>query len=199
MEAPKKAISHVTRMHSTKNDRYYTPPEVVKIACDMCNITPEMKVLDPCMGDGAFYNNLPPCEKDWAEIDMGRDFFEETRQFDLIISNPPYSLWDKWLEHTGRLTNKFCYVMALMSATPKRMTQIFNMGFGITKMHLFSVPSWFGPTLIVLFERNQPSIMSVSPNSFVVICKTCGDSWNHYARSKYTCPIKCADKPTKKK
>jgi hypothetical protein len=45
------------------------------------------------------------CTKQYCEITGGKDYFEHNDTADAIISNlnPPYSLIDKWLEHTIQL------------------------------------------------------------------------------------------------
>lgn len=48
------------------------------------------RVLDPCRGDGAFYDALPE-PKDWCEIKQGRDFFDWKSPVDWIASNIPWS------------------------------------------------------------------------------------------------------------
>jgi hypothetical protein len=46
--------------------------------------------LDPCRGDGAFYNALPD-PRDWCEIDDGRDFHRYNTPVTWIITNIPWS------------------------------------------------------------------------------------------------------------
>lgn len=71
-----------------KKDVVYTPPELAR---DMVGyFRPKGVILDPCMGNGAFYNLFPKGSK-WCEIERGRDFFAWTETVDYIISNPPYS------------------------------------------------------------------------------------------------------------
>lgn len=159
------------RNKTTKNDVYYTPLPVAKKMIEMCNITPDMKVLDPCFGGGVFYNNLPKCDKKYCEIEMGKDFFDETEKFDLIIGNPPFSLWTKWLEHTMKLTDKFCYIMGVMNLTDTRVKNIIENGFGLTAIHLIKVDWWFGSSFICIFEKNKPSIMTVEPKR--IFCDVC--------------------------
>ena len=82
---------------SNPNDVVYTPLPVAKMMIEMADIKESDTVLDPSLGAGVFYNNLPKCKKDWCEITKGRDFFEYTKgkKYDWIIGNPPYSLWSK--------------------------------------------------------------------------------------------------------
>ena len=77
---------------STANDKIYTPIETAKDIISKFNLFGT--VLDPFKGNGAFYDNLPETvEKDWCEIDLGRDFFDYNKKVDWIISNPPYSIF----------------------------------------------------------------------------------------------------------
>lgn len=154
-----------------KNDVIYTPRPVALKMIEMCDITPDMKVLDPCRGGGVFYDNLLPCDKHWCEITDGKDFFSETERYDLIIGNPPYSLWTKWLEHTIKLTDKFCYLFGIMNFTPFRLANLYAAGFGITKFCIVAVDAWMSSSYMVIFEKNKPSILDVMPRVF---CDTCG-------------------------
>lgn len=154
-----------------KNDVIYTPKPVAMKMIEICNITPDMKVLDPCYGGGVFYDNLPECDKHWCEIEKGKDFFAETQRYDLIIGNPPYSLWDKWIDKTIQITDKFCYVFGYLNFTPSRIQRLIDAGWGITHITMVKINYWFGISIIVLFEKNKPSILdTISP----VSCDVCG-------------------------
>ena len=59
--------------------------------------SPTGSILEPCKGSGIFYDLFKE-PKDWCEIDQGRDFFEYTDRVDWIITNPPYSIFDLFLE-----------------------------------------------------------------------------------------------------
>ncbi len=136
------------------NDKIYTPINLAKIMIDLCEIKNNDIVLDPCRGKGAFYNNLPKCKKYYCEIDENKDFFDWDKKVDLIIGNPPYSLWNKWIEHTMKYCNKFCYIFGFLNFMPERIDLILNEGFKIKKMILCKVAWWFGQSIIVLFEKN---------------------------------------------
>jgi hypothetical protein len=158
----------------SKNDIIYTPKPVALKMIEMCDITPKMKVLDPSRGGGVFYDNLPDCQKSYCEIEENKDFFNETERYDLIIGNPPYSCWTKWLKHTIKLTDKFCYIFGTLNLTPPRLKFLFDNGFGITKIHLLSIQWWFSNSFLIVFEKNKPSIMTVQTNR--IYCDICNSS-----------------------
>ena len=56
------------------NDVIYTPKPVALKMIEMCDIKENMTVLDPCRGGGVFFDNLPKCNKDYCEIEEGKDF-----------------------------------------------------------------------------------------------------------------------------
>ena len=74
----------------TLNDNVRTNPEFAKKIIDY--FKPTGFCMEPCKGDGAFYDNLPS-PKDWCEITQGRDFlsYEPEQNVDWIITNFPWS------------------------------------------------------------------------------------------------------------
>jgi len=159
-------------MRKNKNDIIYTPKSVAIKMIDMCDIKENDKVLDPCKGGGVFYDNLPDnCIKSYCEITEDIDFFNDNNRYDLIIGNPPYSMWSKWIEHTMKLTDKFCYIMGVLNLSDKRVRSILDNGYGITKIHLLKIYWWFADSYIVLFEKNKPSILTVEDKQ--VLCDVC--------------------------
>ena len=155
----------------TSNDKIYTPKPVAIKMIEMCDIHKTDKVLDPSFGEGVFYNNLPECKKSYCEIELNKDFFNETERYDLIFGNPPFSIWDKWIEHTMKLTDKFCYIMGCFNFTDCRVRKILNNGYGITKFHLLKIDWWFSPSLVVLFEKNKPDCRSGCPEAIPDYCE----------------------------
>jgi len=154
------------KSHTKPNDIIHTPQPIAQIMINMTNIQKENKVLDPSKGPGVFFNNLPDCTKDWCEIADGKDFFENNEQYDVIIGNPPFSLWTKWIKHTLTKCNKFCYIFGSNSLTPNRIKMIHDAGFGITKLHTVKIAWWMSQSFIIVAEKGQPSIMTVTPGTF---------------------------------
>lgn len=175
-------VVRTIKKNKTANDVIYTPLPVALKMIQMCNITPDMKVLDPCSGAGVFYNNLPDCYKDWCEITSYRNFFDCNERYDLIIGNPPYSLWNKWIEHTMKLTNKFCYIFGFLNLTQSRLNKIFENGFSITAIHVVDIEYFFGNSFLIVFEKNKESILSVEPKR--IYCDICNSRCGRGVKGK---------------
>lgn len=119
-------------------DKVYTPIETAKDIISKFKLYG--KVLDPFKGQGAFYDNLPNnIEKDWCEMDLGRNFFDYTMPVDWIISNPPYSIFGPVLEHSMELADNIVYLIPLNKITSSftRVKQLQNFG-GIPYIYLIS-------------------------------------------------------------
>lgn len=91
-------------------DVVYTPDWVARDMVDFVN--PSGRILEPCAGDGAFLNHLPP-HTEWCEIEKGRDFFKWQESVDWIIGNPPYSrrVFPLWLEHSFQIARDVVYIV----------------------------------------------------------------------------------------
>lgn len=113
------------------NDIVYTPPHVAKIIVDTCinNYGASGTFLDPCRGTGVFYD-LFPTTKDYCEINEGIDFFNYTKKCDWIISNPPYSIFRKWLQHSFNIADNIVYLIPIAKIVSSKsiMTDISNYG-----------------------------------------------------------------------
>jgi hypothetical protein len=93
-------------------DKVYTPSHIAKLIINKFPLSG--KVLDAFKGKGAFYNNYPEgVEKDWCEIDEGKDFFEYNEHVDWIITNPPYSIYDEVMEHSMEIADNIVYLVPL--------------------------------------------------------------------------------------
>ena len=51
-----------------------TPEYLAKEIIEHFN--PTGRILDPCRGEGAFYDNYPEGDHDWCELGEGRDFLQ---------------------------------------------------------------------------------------------------------------------------
>jgi hypothetical protein len=94
------------------NDKIYTPEHIAKMIIGMFPIAG--KVLDPFRGGGIFYSNFPECaDKEWCEIDDGKDFYDYKEKVNWIISNPPYSDFTRVMQHSYELADNIVYLIPL--------------------------------------------------------------------------------------
>lgn len=91
-----------------KSDIVYTPIEIASNIIKYLN--PTGTCLDPCMGDGAFYNNLP-AGSDYCEIREGKDFFNYNNKVDWVIGNPPYSIFENFLRKAFEIADNVSYLV----------------------------------------------------------------------------------------
>ena len=90
------AQPQLLRIALDKKDVVYTPDWVAR---DMVEFfKPTGRILEPAAGDGAILKYLPGA--DWCEIEQGRDFYEWVTAVDWIVTNPPYSQFGKFLDHS---------------------------------------------------------------------------------------------------
>lgn len=158
---------------SIANDCFDTPLHIVKKMISMAEIKTTDIVLDPCSGDkDIFYNNLPECTKYLCEIKKEINFFEFNKEVDIIIGNPPFSLWDKWIDHTISLNpKKICYLYGALNLTPNRLKKLESKGYFLTKLIFTRITGYFGHSYLCLFEtkENIPSERAISARIPVTI------------------------------
>ena len=144
----------------SNQDKKYTPIELAKKLIDFVDIEPHHSLLDPFKGKGAFYDNFPEKNtKFWCEIDDGVDFFDKTVSW--CISNPPYSILRQVLEHlTNICIEGFGLLLGMINLSVKRVKDLEEKGFYITKMKVVRVRGWFGTSVFVVWEKNKKPILS---------------------------------------
>ena len=79
---------------------YYPTPEwcYEKLPVDWSKFK---TALEPCKGDGriVLFLENKGIQTDWCEIQEGKDFFDHDGEYDLVLTNPPFSLAQEFIEH----------------------------------------------------------------------------------------------------
>lgn len=150
--------AHIIRYRKNPKDNYYTPEE---LSIKLIPIVPLIQgdlVIDPCKGKGAFYNNYPSIvRKDYFEIDEGKDFLKSNVLCDWIITNPPYSNLNIWLDKISNSCRKgFGLLLSEYAITPKRLDLLSKKGFYCTNIHYVKVMRWYGLSVFIVFEKDKP-------------------------------------------
>jgi len=89
-------------------DIVYTPEYVSKDIIKKLN--PHGACLDPCKGDGAFLKYLP-ANADYCEIREGKDFFYYKKKVNWIIGNPPYSIFEQFLQKSFEISENVSFLV----------------------------------------------------------------------------------------
>lgn len=128
------------------NDIVFTPRPLAKRIIKHFDI--QGSVLDPCMGNGAFFDQLPDsCEKYWCEISKGADFYGFDKHVDWCISNPPYSIFRNFLIHSMQISDNIVYLITVNHIwTKAHIKDIRKFGFGIREIFCVNSPSNFPPS-----------------------------------------------------
>lgn len=101
------------------------------------------RVLDPALGEGAFYDNFPSsCEKLWCEISKGRDFFEFSERVNWIITNPPFSAFFDFLKHSTTIADEIAFYCTIQHGISLRARNRYmrQAGFGIKQIITTDTP-----------------------------------------------------------
>jgi len=113
--------------HMNKNDVVFTPDWLARQMCELFPL--DGKVLEPCKGEGAILKYLP---KDalWCEIVDGRNFYDFQEKVRWIITNPPYSDFNRFLEHSFNLSDNIVLLVpvAKMFKSMGTLRAILNYG-----------------------------------------------------------------------
>jgi len=148
----KSEIAHKIKHREIPNDEFYTPKKLAKILISLVPLKKFDIVLDPAKGKGVFFNNFP----DDIINQATDDFFSFTKKQNWLITNPPYSKLDKWLQHSCEIATKgFAYLLGLHNLTPRRIEMCEKMGFKITAIHLCKVFKWFGISAFIIWRKTK--------------------------------------------
>lgn len=98
------------------NDFYPTPLYTIDSLIKNIDFNKVSSFLEPCKGDGIIYNNINCSIKTYCELseEIPKNYLNTTYgKFDLIITNPPFSLAKEFLEKSIKEADCVCYLLRL--------------------------------------------------------------------------------------
>jgi hypothetical protein len=136
----------VPKPNSPEKDLVMTPDW---LAADILNhFDLSGSFLDPCKGEGAFFDQCDLDSKDWCEISQGKDFMDYEGEVDWIVTNPPWSKMRDFLVKGMQVANNVVYLTTINHYTTKaRMRDIREMGFGVPEIYCVLTPEKPWPSL----------------------------------------------------
>lgn len=112
------------------------------------HFNPSGIILDPCRGEGAFYDNFHTETKDWCELGEGKDFFDYNEKVDWIITNPPWSKMQQFLKHGMEISDNIVYLTTINHyTTKKRIREMREHNFSIKEIYCIPTPNKPWPQL----------------------------------------------------
>jgi len=113
---------------ATAADKVYTKKSTAKWIVDYFN--PSGSILEPAAGKDVFYNLFKTNEKFRCEIDDGIDFLTFDKKVDWIITNPPYSIYDIFLEKSFETANDVVFFVPIAKAFKSNKIQQMVIKYG---------------------------------------------------------------------
>ena len=119
----------ITKDNNLLNSDYVQTP--LWCAEDMIEFfKPNGTILDPCRGENKVFHNLLQC--DFNEIKENSNFFDNHNHYNWIIGNPPYSIFNKWINHSYNIADNIVYLLP----TFKVFNALSLMRLYLTKGHI---------------------------------------------------------------
>jgi len=87
-------------------------------------------ILDPCSGNGAFFDSYENEEKYKCDISYGKDFFDWEKKVDWIITNPPYSIYDYFLDKALKIADNVVFFCPIAKAFKSNRVQKMVIEYG---------------------------------------------------------------------
>ena len=114
---------------ATASDVVHTNPLTAEWI--MKHYAPHIKgsILEPCAGNDIFFN-LFNGESYRCEILDGSDFFDWRQKVDWIVTNPPYSIYDKFLAHCFEVADNVVLLVPIAKAFKSNKVQRLVLNYG---------------------------------------------------------------------
>ena len=145
-----KNFSANNRGQRKKSDFYETPYSITRHLLEVESFDTSLSVCEPACGNNAIVNIL---KERWNEVtayDVEVDFLTETRSYDYIITNPPFSIAYEFVLQAKKLaTKKFAFLLPLSYLHGKKRHDDIYMDkeYGLKTVYVFTRYPMLGESL----------------------------------------------------
>ena len=159
---------------------HQTPKDCAKDLMAFITLLPGDKVVEPFKGEGAFYDAFPDyVEKDWAELEQGKNYTDISGDYDWVITNPPFrletgtkrvnSFWFLLDYYTQRAKKGIAFLgndTCFSTLTPRRQNILKERGWKITKVVVCSIKKWRGRYFFFVLQKEGIGFMDFLPTNY---------------------------------
>lgn len=152
----------------------FTKRTMAQHLVSLVNFTRGDVVMEPCYGDGAFFDCLPENTTNlFCEINLGIDYLAQNKIVDITLSNPPFVprklFWQfhqKAMETTNREIWWLINISSLNVFTPNRIEEMNSKQWFLNRMHITSDKRWFGRYVWCQFIKEDRNFMTFNKKVF---------------------------------
>lgn len=129
-----------------ENDFYATPYGLTR--CLLHKVKLNGSILEPACGDGAITKVLAEYGYTYAAYDVEKNFLTEIRHFDTIITNPPYSIHQEFINKAKDVSDEFFFLLPLAFLHGKnRYEKVWTDNYKLKTVYVFTRYPFFGEPL----------------------------------------------------
>ncbi|MFH1327041.1 MAG: hypothetical protein ABIH59_02860 [archaeon] len=129
--------------HHSNRDKIFTPEIIVKELVQKIPAKKQDSWCDCCYGQGVFYKNFPTTNKDYYEIDLGKDFLISDKKYDWIVTNIPFSKPKQFIfKMAENCIRGFGILCLANSMTVTRLKELERKGLFLNSLTILYVQEW---------------------------------------------------------
>lgn len=160
------------------SDMYMFHQTPAELAADLMRFIPleaSDRYYEPFAGENAFFNSFPNFAlKDWSEITRGRDYKDYNKEYDWVITNPPFkipndkgvlknAIFPLLLYFAARAKKGIAFLVsdyAFNSLTPIRIAKMEALGFYLQSLTFCAVKEWRGRYIFMVWSKTPTNFLT---------------------------------------
>ena len=160
------------------SDMYMFHQTPAELAADLMNFVPleaSDRCYEPFAGENAFFNAFPKSlQTEWSEITRGRCYKDYNKEYDWVITNPPFkipndkgvlknAIFPLLLYFAARAKKGIAFLVsdyAFNSLTPVRIAKMKALGFYLQSLTTCAVKEWRGRYYFMVWTKMPTNFLT---------------------------------------